>query len=1254
MTDRRADLSMVGCALLLASEIVTGQPVEVAFERLSTAEGLSQSSTTCILQDTTGFLWLGTQEGLNRYDGYQFIVYHHQGDDPTSLSNDWILSLLEGPSGDLWVGTAGGGLNRLRSTTGIFERHEHDSAEPRSLADDRVRALAFGPAGNLWVGTSDHGLDRLDPVLGFFRHYRHDPEDPHSLSDDRVLSVVLGPAGRLWVGTMGGLNRLDPITGRFERFQHESSRLDSLSDNRVRSLLIDEEGVLWVGTFRGLNRFNSAKSNFERFVHSPKDVGSLSQDRVRALFEDREHRLWIGTDGGLNLFQRSEAAFRHFRHDLAAANSLSDDRVLSIHQDRGGVLWVGTVAGGVNKWSPLRHGFGHYRRDSMASDGLANNAVFAFSEDREGHLWIGTSGGGVDKFDRDRGVFQHYRHDSRNPNSLSDDKVSTLLHDRSGRLWIGTVTGGLNRLDPQSSQMTHFRHDPKRSESLSADAVMTLFEDHSGRLWVGTYGGGLDRLDGSSQAFKHYAHEPGNPATLSSDRVAALASAASGHLWVGTHGGGLNRLDPKSGRVWHLDPEETSSRLLSDTVNALHVDDRGVLWIGTQGGGIGRLMRFDEVSGAAVFRNYDEGDGLPNNVVGGIESDASGQLWISTNQGLARFDPVAETFDVYTEVHGLQSNEFNLGAHYRGRSGELYFGGVNGFNIFSPQDIRKNNVPPPVVLTSFLRLNQSVEMGMPSHRAREITITPDDYVVSFEFAALDFNAPLENRYVYRLDEWGEDWLPLDATSRQATFTKLAPGRYTLRARASNSDGIWNEEGVTLALIVQPPWWRSWEAYALYAAVLLLLLAILWEARRHRQRRREALHKAHQTAQAARHAQATAEAASRAKSEFLANMSHEIRTPMNGVIGMTSLLLGTGLAEKQRHYAETIQTSGRALLTILNDILDLSKIESQKLNLVEEPFDPRSVIEGVCELMASTASEKDLGLEVFVEEGSPDIVHGDGQRTSQILLNLVSNAIKFTQAGVVSISFSTEPTDEGRVLLRFAVRDTGIGIAADQQSEIFQPFTQADASTTRIFGGTGLGLAICKRLCEQMGGDIWLESEEGKGSTFTFTILCSQGEADGTRQPQARLETPSPLASRPLSILLAEDNEVNQIVARQMLENLGHRVDLVVNGREALDALGGRTYDVVLMDLRMPETDGFEATRLIRAGAVEPQPYIVALTAQAMADDRALCFEAGMDDYLSKPLQIEDLEAVLARIPQGDRQENSEDRMGQDSSAASSR
>lgn len=810
--NQRAARICYGLAILLGNApLLSAQDRPMAFERLSLEQGLSQSSVLSVFQDSRGFMWLGTEDGLNRYDGISFTTYRYDPSDSSSLPNNMVWAIAEDRDGDLWIGTEGGGVARWDRQSDRFVRIGGPAAGSAGLSP-RVRALHVAEDASLWIGTKDAGLARLEPRSGSLQRYRNDPGDATSLSHDGVYAIVPDRAGRLWVGTDGGLNRLDPRTGKFVRYVHDAARPDSLSDDRIRAIFEDRDGRLWVGTLGGgLNRLEPSGERFRRYLHDSAQPASLGHDRVRSILEDGAGRLWIGTDGGLELLDRQRAAFQHYRNDPTDPGSLGDSNVMSLYQDRGGLLWVGTRSAGVHKWNPATWSFGH--RTSLPSNpaGLGDKMVTSFAEDRAGTIWIGTFGAGLHTMDRLSGEIR--RLTAPTAAGLSD-RVMSLASDPEGQLWIGTMDAGLSQLDPTTGRVTTYRHVPGDPRSLSADGVMALVLDNLGDLWVGTYGGGLDRFDASTGSFERFRHDPNNPGSLGADIVTCLLQDKSGALWVGTDGGGLSLFEGRSGEFIRFAHDPTNAASLgSNAVFSLHLDSGGRLWVGTRGAGLALLVARSGAS--ATFKHFTQREGLANDVVYGILPDGDGQLWLSTNNGLSRFDPRSGAFKNYDASHGLQSREFNFGAHYRSGSGELFFGGINGFNAFNPQRLAGNSHVPPVVLTSFLKNNRAAETGEPLWQLDRIELDHRDDVVTLEFAALDYAAPRRNRYAYRLEGFDPEWVDL-GNEHRVTYTNLPPGSYRFRVRAANSDGVWNEAGLGLPMLVPAPVWRRWWAYAGYA------------------------------------------------------------------------------------------------------------------------------------------------------------------------------------------------------------------------------------------------------------------------------------------------------------------------------------------------------------------------------------------------------------------------------------------------------
>ena len=1180
------------------------------FDTITVEQGLSQATVQTVVQDRRGFVWIGTQEGLNRYDGYTFKVYRRDPDDEFSLPSDWIWTLYEDPDGDLWVGTNDGGLSRYDPATDGFTSF----LDPGSDTDDRVRAIHKSAPGTVWVGT-DAGLKLLDLQTGSFTPFplADLPDDP---GIDQVREIFEDGDGLLWISIdEGGLVRLDPESREMHRFRHDPENPDSLGSNRVRCVHEDLRGTLWIGLYDGgLDRLDRRTGIFSHQRHDPGDPTSLPHNRVRAFLEDPDGDLWIATDGGLAHRHAETGRFTTFRHSSIDASSLADNRVLALLRDRGGVMWVGTY-GGASKWNPLSSAFAHHRDDEWTSGRLNGNVVNAITEDIDGALWVATYGVGLNRLDPDSGKFELYAHDSDRPGSVSDNRVMSLLVDRSGTFWLGTLTKGLDRFDRKTETFTHYRHDPEDPTSLSANGVTSIFEDSRGTIWVGTYRGGLNRLDRATGKFVRYANDPQDPASLKDNRVLAIYEDRSRVLWVGTEGGGLNRFDRRTGSFtsFRYDQDDPSS-LSSDTAWAIYEDAQRVLWIGTQGGGLNRWDPEDRDAGRGVFHRYTQADGLASMSIYAILGDEQGNLWLSSNRGLSRFDPRSNEFKHFDTTHGLQSHEFNFGAYHRGEDGRLYFGGVNGFNAFYPEEILDNPHVPPVVLTDFRRADQEAE-AIRISEVDAIELTYKDYFVFFEFAALDFTAPEHNRYMYRLLGFDEDWIDI-GTTRRATYTNLSPGNYTLQVRASNNDGVWNDAGASLGVRVHPPPWKTWWAYTLFGLALTGMTATYV-----RSQKRRLEHEAASTR--------AAQAASRAKSEFLATMSHEIRTPMNGLLGTTELLLQTELSSKQHHLADSAHLSAKGLLDIVNDVLDFSTIDSGRLKLADVEVDLRDILHEVLEIYAGQAAAKSIEVLLYLPHTLPAALRGDPQRLRQIMANLIGNAVKFTERGEVTVRVTWTEHGSSSIDLRFEVRDTGVGIPPDRMESVFGAFSQADGSMTREYGGTGLGLAICHKLADLMGGKLGVESEPGVGSTFWFDCRLAIGQVEEAAAPTKA----NPAGLR--ALVVTDDNATLQILHHHLTDWQVEHVSAtsVQDGLELVrsSVTSGAGLDLAILDDAMGQDGALNLVRQIKGDPSSSRIEIVMLSAVGQSDHVASTAGGGIQTYLTKPILAPRLRACLEGV-----------------------
>ena len=778
----------------------------IRFDRLSLEQGLSQAAVMDVLQDRRGYVWLATEDGLNRYDGTSFKVYRHDAADVATLPDSFVWDVEEDGAGGLWIATRGG-LGRWDRATDRVTRVDAGGVR-------HIRTLRYQPKGNLlWVGTRENGLLKLDIASGKFERFGRDAANPASLVDDRVYALHVDAKDRLWVGTEGGLDLMNADGRTFKHHVPAEKDPSTISDPRIRAILADDMNALWVATSGGgLNRLDLGTGRFERFRHDDAEPGSLASDDVRALLQDADGRLWVGTSGGLELFDRESRTFTHYRQDPRDPTSLSDDHVISLAQDRGGVIWVGTRMAGVHKWNPLSWQFGHVAPQPENPKGLGGGRVTSFAEDRTGTLWIGTIGAGLYSMDRTSGDMKGYRLDARNPKGLPSDMVMALRHDHRGDLWIGTLDAGLVRMSAADGSFTRYAFDARNPNGLGARGVTAILEDSERRLWVGTYGAGLERLDPETGRFTHYRFDRNDPTSVSGDRIATMAEAADGKLWVATMEKGLNLFDPRTGRFERFEHRVgDATSLPNDAVHSLYVDVAGALWVGTHSG-LSQLQ-----PDGKTFKTFTTRNGLASDVIYAIANDRKGRLWLSTTNGLTAFDPRTKESVSYGVSNGLQASEYNLGAWYQSTSGELFFGGLNGFNAFVPDRIRQLGQAPPVVLTGL-----SVDhhpLGGPADETDSIRLGFRDKVLTFEFAALDFTAPDRNLYSYRLEGFDPEWVPLSG-KRSVTYTNLNSGHYTFHLRAANSDGRWNEEGLSVAVdVAAPPWATPW-AYTGYSLLFV--------------------------------------------------------------------------------------------------------------------------------------------------------------------------------------------------------------------------------------------------------------------------------------------------------------------------------------------------------------------------------------------------------------------------------------------------
>lgn len=1216
------------CILVLEVTAVPVMAGSLRFERMMTESGGSVAEANAIIQDRNGFIWIGGSNGLARYDTHEFQLFHNDPKDSASLSNNFVWDVLEDRDGDLWVATTNG-LNRFDPETETFIRYLNVAGDPESLVSNDVYTLHEDTTGYLWVGTRG-GLSRYDKTQGEFSHFRHDPADPNSLSDSAVTAIFQDAQGVLWFGTRRGLNIYRPGTQTFELFYIEDSEL---YDPRTitRDLAEDAAGDLWVATDIGLYRFNDQRQEVEHYQKDPEDDRSLSDNRTWRLTVDSQDQLWIATDhGGLNLYRHESNDFIHYRHDPFNPVSLSSDQVRLLFEDNAGDYWVALFPSGVDYANSASAAFNVHRHDPKRNS-LNHDAILSVASGPDDKLWVGSEGG-LNLFDPVTNEFTSFKSDADQPGSLSANAVLAIEEDQQGRYWFGTWSGGLNLYQPDTGTFRHFLPDPDDKDSISSAYIWSLLSDSNGFLWIGTEDEGLNRYDPKTGVFEHFLPDPDNPQSLSGSFMRSVVEDHQGTIWIATLQG-LNRFNADSQTFSHFKYRDGDpSSIPHNSVATLFEDSSNRLWVGTESG---LALLVDREQG--TFRSYNTDSGLPSNAIMGIAEDGQGYLWINTLRGLSRFDPEQESFSNFTNANGLAGNIMNRPALHYSQNNRMYVGSTKGLTEFNPANIKSNTLIPPVHFTGLRIFNQTVEIGdngilpKPVGLMDTLVLNYQQNMFALEFAALNYRDSDANQYAYRMQGFDDQWISA-GSANSATYTNLNPGKYRFTVKGSNNNGVWNEEGRFIDIVILPPPWRTWWAYCLY---MLCFLGVGYAFVRSERRkvRFEQQNVAH------------LRAIDKMKDEFLANTSHELRTPLNGIIGLTESLIDESNekhSERTLTYLKMIASSGRRLSNLINDILDFSKIKNNGLSLNLAPVHFQAVSESVCTMTAPLAEKKGLHLINELPDDLPAVL-ADEDRLQQVLYNLIGNAIKFTFSGHVRLSAHYD--SEALVV---SVEDTGIGISEADLDRIFESFTQGHGGAARESEGTGLGLTVVKNLIEAHGGSIDVESRLNKGSTFRFRLpladpnlpVTTRGNEVSERlnvivndyldTDSEALVTDSPNeGAYPFHILVVDDDPINREVLIGQLSLHNYRISEASSGPEAVSSIErDQSIDLVLLDVMMPRMTGYETATQIRALKPVHELPIIFITAKHLASDLVAGFVSGGNDFLIKPVSKNEL---LSRV-----------------------
>jgi ligand-binding sensor domain-containing protein/signal transduction histidine kinase/DNA-binding response OmpR family regulator len=1197
-----------------------GQETAPMFE--SIPPGLPNHSVRSIYRDSRGFIWFATSEGLTRFDGSNYRTYENDPGDPSSIDHNSINIIIEDNKKNLLVGTSAG-LNIYNRALDKFSKIElpHQSRENRY-----VSSIYCDVEGNIWIGTFGNGLFIYNPSKNAFLNFLSNPEDTASISSDEVTRIEKDSRNNVWVGTRNGLNLFSPKHNRFTRFFHTTGSVPTCG-NHITTLASDGKGSLWIGT-RGNGLYKTIISNqsfvFKHYGQKQNDTASLSNNVVLSLCLTKEF-LWIGTEnGGLNRLRLSNDVLTRYMNEERNPYSLSGNSIWSLYEDWEGILWIGVYGKGVNVVNRKNRKFTIHQRSASRKSTLADNDVRAFVEDSDGKIWIATDGGGLSRFDP---TTREYIQTINKTHGLRTDDLMSLLVDSKDNLWIGTWSGGVACRD-NNGRITNYAIGGEPESG-----VIALYEDRLGHIWVGTSGSGLFRYDREADRFKRFAIKNHSNVPLSTSYVTSFLEDRDGALWVGTLYGlyafTFHQDSSYTTKVYRNDGQTGS--LTSNAIEFSFKDSKERLWFGTGDRGL-NLLNSD-----GTFTSWQKKDGLAGNAVRGIVEDDNGNLWISTNRGLSRFNPETKEFKNFTEDDGLNSNEFYMGSCLRLRSGEIFMGGERGFNTFFADSVAHNPVVPPVYLTDLKVNGKSVEIGTGKSLLRKhiceigaIKLSHEQTSFTISFTAVNYTHASRNQYAYRLDGFEKDWNYVD-NEASATYTNIDPGSYTFMVKGSNNDGVWNEVPTVLSVIVEPPIWKTWWAILAYivitTSVIIVFIKIQWErvkANNELKMERIAREKEHEL--------------SRLKMQFFTNISHEFRTPLSLIIAPLESLI-TSSDQKIRQQLMVTYRNACRLGRLVNDLMNFRKLDEGKLKLNVEEARIDEFIKTVGGSFRDAT--KSRGINFNIDFHGDDFTGWiDREKVETIITNILGNAFKFVHDnGSVRVKVAIEnhfiDKMKSERILEIMITDDGFGISNDELPLIFESFYQAKSSRIKT-SGTGIGLALVKGLVEVHHGSISARSIPDRETTFTVRLpigkkdyqenelsigSSSQEEFNFNDEPVTGNEYVHDVSKiEHAHILVVEDNdELRQYLAGELQKNF--IVSQAKDGQEGIDIALSKLPDLIITDIVMPGKDGIELCRTLKSDIRVSHVPILLLTARTGVEEHIEGIDTGADAYLSKPFNI---------------------------------
>ncbi len=1230
---------LIFISAILCLPIAKAQPPNLSFNNYSTRQGLSSGSIYDILKDSFGFIWLATEEGLNRFDGMNFKVYRHNPASPKSLRVNHIVALYESGDGNIWIGTNGGGLSFYDRRKDSILNYEDKKGRQMGTA---ITSINGDNNGNIWV-TSFGGIYILNPKTSELVEYSKYEMLVKMLIGKVSLCFKQDKKKRVWIGTDNGLYMFNPLDNRVSIFTNREIDNGSPTGSAVNKIIEDQLGNLWFAAYGGVSKLEPDGKSFKNYNH--KTTPRLSSNLVFTLDADSRNRIWIGTDEGLDILDVAANTITNHVPDKRNARSLSSRSIRSIFIDRQGNYWIGTYRGGLNKYDENFNYFKLKEYNAFDPYGLRAPIVTSFAEYKNS-VFIGTDGGGVQLYNRSTDLLDYVKLPFAVKNDKHDLSILYLEMTKANQLWIGTFSNGLFRYDPATGAAINYTKGTAIS-SINHNDIFCIKEDQHGNIWLGTNGGGINVIrHGSNQVDKYVsdASKPFDSTSPASNFIRSFEEDKAGNIWVGTIGAGISVFNPVSNKFSYFN--KANSGLPSDYVISIKQDSKGNIWAGTAGNGLGMLNK-----GSTRFKVLNEQDGLTNGTIQKIVEDATGKIWVSTHNGLSCYNPVTGKFKNYSNHNGLQSGAFMPRAGLLLQDGELFFGGQNGFNHFNPVALKPNNNKPRVVLTE-LKVDNVVVVPSENSPIKESIVMTNEIRIKYKqgfslaFEALDFTVPEANQYQYILEGFDKSWLTT-GKEHSAYYANIPPGKYVFRVKASNNDGVWNENGRSVNIIVQPPLWRTIYAYLVYGLLIFGALFYLRNRGIEKIKIRFALEQERSAAK--RMIEREREAAEylhkldQMKIKFLTNLSHEFRTPISLITGPVDNLITKAKDESSLSHLNLIKRNGRRLLNLVNQLLDFRKMEEQQLKLQCSDGDIVFFTKDVCDSFNDLARRKKIDF-TFHSALIELPVAFDHDKVERILFNLLSNAFKFTgENGHITVTLNElEAERNGDIcVVEISVEDSGIGIPESAQSRIFESFFQHVSGPATLNQGTGIGLSIAREFVKMHDGKIFVESKEGAGSTFTFQLKLNRATAAQLPSEPAEAVDIAPdevhadyrnISGTQPSILIVEDDDDFRFYIKENLKST-YRIYESPNGKEGWQRTLFHHPDVIVCDIQMPIMNGLELVQKLKADKRTMHIPVILLTAADTPNGELDGLASGAIDYMTKPFNFSILEAKIQNILQ---------------------